>query len=479
MLSGLSGLSGPRSVPQRIAERIYRAQRTGVTFARVYLGIKSQQFVARRIRPPDMAQRWSRLNRESAESIYRCAIELRGLILKGCQFIGSRADVLPPEYVETLSKLQDRVPPKPFEIVRDCVEDAIQAPLEFVFEWFSETPIASASLAQVHEARLRTGERVAVKVQYPEIAALVNSDLANLRTLFRAVGVIERDFDLMPLVEELGAHVPLELDFINEGHNAERMAAFFADRDDLYVPAIHWEHSSRRVLVMELIEGIKISDAAGLRKAGLSPDSIMRTLIEAYCEQILRRGFFHADPHPGNLMVQPGPPTRIVFLDFGLAKELPKEFQRGVVSFASALLQGRTDEMTRALVELGFETRSGGAKSAEPLAAIAERLLEVATRLRNQSYLERDPVRGAADDLVRLIRQDPIVRVPSHLIFVGRVLGLLSGLGRTLEAKVDMVQTILPYIVESAQSAGASRATPERKSPDEGPREADPDNAEC
>ena len=458
-----TGPPRPLSKGARVAERIYRAQRTGLTFGRVYLGIKAQQFLARRIRPADMARRWSRFNRESAESIYDTAIELRGLILKGCQFIGSRADVLPPEYIEALSRLQDRVPPKSFDVVRDCVEEELRAPLESVFEWFSEEPIASASLAQVHEARLRTGERVAVKVQYPEIAALVRSDLSNLRTLFRAVGMIERDFDLMPLVDEFGSHMPLELDFINEGHNAERMATFFSKREDVHVPAIYWDYSTRRVLVMEFIDGIKISDARALRAAGLSPESVMRTLVEAYCEQLLVRGFFHADPHPGNLIVQPGPPQRIVFVDFGLAKQLPAEFQQGVVSFASALLGGRPHDMTRALVELGFETRSGGADSAEPLAAIAERLLQVAIQLRNQTYVDRDAVRDAGDDLVRLIREDPIVRVPSHLVFVGRVLGLLSGLGRTLDAKLDMVTTTLPFIARAAKNSAETSATPTRE----------------
>jgi predicted unusual protein kinase regulating ubiquinone biosynthesis (AarF/ABC1/UbiB family) len=442
-----------------VAERLYRAQRIGLTFGRVYLGIKSNQLIARRLRPPDMAKRWSHFNRESAESIYQTAVELRGLILKGCQFIGSRADVLPTEYIETLSRLQDRVPPKSFDVVRDCVEEELGAPLHTLFASFSERPIASASLAQVHEARLHSGERVAVKVQYPEIAALVTSDLANLRTLFRAVGVIEKDFDLMPLVEEFGKHVPLELDFINEGHNAERVAAFYSERDDIYVPKIYWDYTTRRVLVMEFVEGIKISDAPSLRAAGLSPQTIMQTLVEAYCEQILVRGFFHADPHPGNLIVQPGPPARVVFVDFGLAKELPAEFQRGVVSFASALLGGQPDTMARALLELGFETRSGGSDSAKPLAALAERLLAVATLLRNQSYIDRnaDTVRDAAEDLVKLIREDPIVRVPSHIIFVGRVLGLLSGLGRTLDAKLDMVSITLPYVARAAQSANAQQ----------------------
>ncbi len=129
---GPSGtLVDPVALPlSSTAERIYRARRISSTFGRIYLGIKANRFIARRLNPPDMKQRWSRFNRESAESIYRCAIELRGLILKGCQFIGSRADVLPREYIETLSKLQDRVPPKPFHVVRECVEEEMRAPLD-------------------------------------------------------------------------------------------------------------------------------------------------------------------------------------------------------------------------------------------------------------------------------------------------------------------------------------------------------------
>jgi aarF domain-containing kinase len=398
-----------------------------------------------------MAERWSRFHRESATSIYEAAIELHGLILKGCQFIGSRADVLPPEYVELLSKLQDRVPPKPFPVVRKTVEAELDCKLDDLFESFSEQPIASASLAQVHQAVLRTGERVAVKVQYPEIGALVRSDLSNLRVLFRAVGVIERDFDLMPLVNELGKHVPLELNFVNEAHNAEKMARFFHERDDVHVPRIHWEYTTRRVLVMEFVEGIKISDTDALRASGIDPEAVMRTLIEAYCEQIFVRGFFHADPHPGNLIVQPPSAgrsaPRLVFVDFGLAKELPRRFRRGITELASAFVGGSTESMARALHELGFETRDGGL---EALHEISRALLDVAVRLRHQAYLDPAVVREAGDELPRLIRENPIVRIPSHVVLLGRVIALLSGLGRTLEARVNMLQTILPYLVKTA-----------------------------
>jgi predicted unusual protein kinase regulating ubiquinone biosynthesis (AarF/ABC1/UbiB family) len=437
-------------VPRRrltVGERIYRARRIGTTFGRVYLGIKTNQFIERRLSPPDMKRRWSRFNLESAHSIYDAAVELRGLILKGCQFLGSRADVLPPEYVGVLSKLQDRVPAKPFRVVRRILEAELDRPLDAVFESLEHAPIASASLAQVHEGRLRSGERVAVKVQYPEIGSLVRSDLANLRTLFRAVGLIERELDLMPLIEELGTYVPRELDFVNEAHCAESVARFFDDRPDVHVPRVHWELTTRRVLVMEFVEGIKVNDLPALRAAGIDTNALMRTLIEAYCEQVLVRGLFHADPHPGNLMVQARPEgPRLVFVDFGLTKDLPPDFRHAVVGFAAAILTGDASGMARAMVELGFETRDGSPRSLERMAEV---VLETAARFRSQAYVEPRLVRDAGDRLTRMVRENPIVRMPTHVVLLGRVLGLLSGLGRQLEARVDLVKTVLPYAAGS------------------------------
>jgi predicted unusual protein kinase regulating ubiquinone biosynthesis (AarF/ABC1/UbiB family) len=441
-------------------ERFYRARRIGATFGRVYLGVKTHQWIERRLSPGDMSRRWRRFNRQSAESIHETAVELQGLILKGCQFLGSRADVLPPEYVEVLSALQDRVPPRSFRAIRERVEDELGAPLDRVFESFEPVPVASASLAQVHRARLRGGETVAVKVQYPEIAELVHSDLSNLRSLFRAVGWIERDFDLMPLVEELSRAMPQELDFEHEGRTAEHIGSFFTDRPDVVVPRIHWEWTRRRVLVMEYIEGIKISDTRALLAAGVDTDALMGTLVEAYCEMILARGVFHADPHPGNLLVQPVPggPPRLVFLDFGLAKELPPDFRTHVVGLAAAVLGGNASGMAGALLALGFETRTGGA---EALEKIAEAVLEVATALRQQSFLDPEATRRAGNRIPRLVRENPIVRIPSHLVLVGRVVGLLSGLGRTLDARVDMLRTIWPYAMGTpAPRARGAAPTP-------------------
>ena len=397
-----------------------------------------------------MAARWSSFNRTSAESIYDAAVELQGLILKGCQFLGTRADVVPREYVRVLSKLQDRVPPKSFRVVRRCVEDALGGPLEETFTEFSRRPIASASLAQVHEAVRKDGRRVAVKVQYPEIETLVRSDLANLRVLFRAVGYVERDFDVLPLIEELGRQVPQELDFEAEGRSAERVARFFADRDDVHVPAIHWDLTSRRVLVMEFVEGIKVTDVAELRKRDVDVQRVAELLIEVFCEQILRQGFFHADPHPGNLLVQAGPDgaPRLVLLDFGLSKELPPGFRAGVVKFAGALLRGSPEAMATALLDLGFETRDGSVSS---LARIAKLVLEAAQKVQQKTRLDRDLAQEIGPQISEEIRRNPIVRVPSHVVLLGRVVGLLSGVNRSLDARIDLVRTILPYAFTNVQ----------------------------
>ncbi len=447
----------PKRTRITAGERFRRARRIGTTFGRIYLGIKTNQFIERRLGPPDMEKRWSRFNRRSAESIYEAAVELRGMILKGCQFIGSRADVMPPEYVEVLSSLQDEVPAHGFEEVRERVEDELGAPLESIFAEFDREPIASASLAQVHRATLLDGRRVAVKVQYPGIDVLVRSDLANLATLFRAVGFVERDFDIMPVLDELAEHVPRELDFVHEGRNAEAVAKFFEGRGDLRVPKIVWERTTSRVLVSEFIEGIKINDRERLAAAGVSREHVMHTLVDAYSLQMLRHGFFHADPHPGNLFVLPpegnGPPV-VVFVDFGLTKQLPAAFRAAALHFVTSLIQGDPAEMASALVELGFETRDDPGAALETICGV---LLDVAKRLRGQTYVDPDAVREAREELPRLIRENPIVTIPAHVVFVGRVFALVSALGSTLDVRVDVVKWILPFLVDVPQP-GARRA---------------------
>ena len=436
---GAMSLAAPLFAAQ---QRIERARRIGIAVGRVYLGLKTNQVLARGLPRAQMQERWSRFHRESAETVYDAAVELQGMILKSCQYLGARADLMPPEWVAVLERLQDRVPPRDMPVVRRVVETELGRSLEGVFRRFDPHPIASASLAQVHEAVLRDGRRVAVKVQYPEIAELVHSDLANLRAFFRAIDWLEGDFDLTALIDEMGRYVPRELDFLSEASHAERAAGIFAERDDIHVPRIYREFTTRRVLVMEFIDGIKITDRARLDAAGVDIPRVMRTLIEAWCEQVLVNGFFQADPHPGNLLVEPN--GRLVLLDFGLAKELPPAFRAKALALMLALLQRDPAQMAGVLEELGFAARDG---SRGALIAISKIGIALATELATTGSIGPGHLETIGGELLAEARANPLIRIPGHMVLLGRALGLLSGLAHTLDAGVDPLQIVLPYLV--------------------------------
>ena len=422
-----------------LVTRARRARRISATVGRAWLGLRTQRWIERNLAPRDMPARWHAQHRRNAEELYAAAVELQGLILKGAQWLGARPDLLPPAAIEVLAKLQDRVPARPHAVIRRVVERELGRPLGAVFASFAKAPVASASLAQVHEARLLDGRRVAVKVQYPEVATLVRADLRSLRFVLGALARVEREFDWEPLLDELGDAVPRELDFLQEGRASERVARDLAARRDVRIPAVHWEWSTRRVLVMEYVEGIRIGDMEALRAAGIDPRRVARTLVEVFAEQMLVHGFFHADPHPGNLRVEAD--GRLVLLDFGLTKELPRDFRAAVLELAGALLLGQRERLGAALVRLGFETRAGGEAS---LQAIAELLAGAAVELRAKGRLDPATLDRLREELPSASGAIPIVRVPHHLVLVGRALGLLSGQLTQLGADVDLFPILAP-----------------------------------
>ncbi len=418
-------------------ERIRRSARVTWTAARIFRGYRWLSW-RRRFLPPEEAQRrLSAHHRTSAELVFRTATELQGLLIKTGQIMGARADVLPDEYVEVLSRLHDTVPPKPYPVVRAVIERELGAPIEAVFSEFAPTPIASASLAQVHRARLRRdGSDVAVKVQYPEIEEIVHVDLANLRLLARVANRVLRDFDFAPIIEELAANVPLELDFIHEGQNAEATARNFAGHPEIVVPRIDWEHTTRRVLTMEYVDGIKITDMPALDAAGIDRQAVYRLVAESYVRQIFAYGFFHADPHPGNLFVQPGP--KLVIVDFGLAKQLPPTFRRGFVRLTTSLVSSDSAGLAQAFRDLGFRTRHADDGVFE---ALGEAMI---TRLSQSAEFNRDRelLLAFQQRMLRIFRENPVVRVPGEFLLIGRVMGLLSGLGASLGAEVNLLDVL-------------------------------------
>jgi len=429
-------------------ERLWRFLAVISLAVRIYAGYKSVQLWSRYVSKAKADERYRRQDLRAARALYRTAVKLEGLLIKACQFIATRADILPDEWVDTLSVLHDRVPPRPFELIRGQIESELGRPLDEIFPSFDRRPIASASLAQVHEARLSDGRRCAVKVQYPGIEARVDADLRNMMLVLRLLARLEANFDFRVIAREMLKYVPMELDFVNEGHNCERIGHNFATRGDVLVPRIYWQFSSRRVLTMEFMEGVKITE---LERTGIDRHEVAQMLVDVYCAQILRDGFFQADPHPGNILVQPGP--KLVLLDFGLAKDFPPAFREGIVRLTLAILTSDQQGIVRAFGDLGFKTRNG---SLDGMVKVSDLLVGNAIK-RGKAYADQDLMKEISDELPRALRANPIVEVPGDILLVSRVMGMLSGLGKSLDSRVDVMQTMMPYAMLASAADRASQ----------------------
>ena len=387
-----------------------------------------------------------RFHLHAAESIVRRAIRQQGLIIKTCQFLGSRADILMDEYVRTLSLVHDSVPPRPWHEMRRVIEDELGGSIEERFATFDREPVAAASLSQVYRARLHDGRDVAVKVRYPGIEDIVHQDLRTIGLLADIWARLEQVIDFRPVAVEMQRNAPDEVDFIHEGHAAELIGELLADRDDVVVPGIIWGHSSRRVLTMDYIDGIKISDVETLREAGIDTAAVADTLTDLYNTMILERGVFHADPHPGNLFVlpaeEPSAPARIGLVDFGLTKVLPNEFREQLIVLTSAIVGRNPEAITSSMEGMGFRTRE---RDVETYNALGDAFLGDVLRS-GQSYADQEMMAEVNERVGRVLRGNPLVDVPGDVILIARVMGLLSGLSRILESKTDLLDALIPYL---------------------------------
>ena len=377
----------------------------------------------------------------------KTAVELGVLMIKLGQFLSSRADLLPQRALDVLSSLQDEVPPAPFSHVVSVIESELHRPVGDLFTSLESEATAAASLGQVHRGVLAgSGEVVAVKVQRPNIQRLVNMDLSTIRFVIWVISrfVNTNEFiDLMAFYREFRRTIFEEIDYVREAANARRFAEIFKDRPGTMIPKIVDGYISRRVLVLEWVDGIKVNDYAQLEAAGISRFAVAKRTVEAYFYQFFEVGFFHADPHPGNIFVQPGlSPTEptVAFVDFGMVGALTRTTKQGLRDLFIGFVVNNPHAMVAALAHLGFIGEGAN------LAAIERGVALMMDQYHGMTLGEaRDlNVRDVAVEVEDLFYRQPF-RIPAQFAFAGRAIGTLSGLATGLAPEFNLVSVAVPY----------------------------------
>ncbi|HEY4388244.1 MAG TPA: AarF/ABC1/UbiB kinase family protein [Ktedonobacteraceae bacterium] len=377
----------------------------------------------------------------------KTAIELGVLMIKLGQFLSARADILPERALAVLSSLQDEVPPEPFEHVVSVIESELGKPVEEVFSSLERKCTAAASLGQVHKAvLLATGETVAVKIQRPHIAQLVNMDLSTLRFVIWLINrfVNTSEFiDLMGLYREFRRTTYEEIDYMTEATNAKRFRTMFENDPTIYIPRIYDEYTRRHMLVLEWIDGIKINDYAELDAAHINRLEVATRAVNAYFRQFFDEGFFHADPHPGNIFVKKGNDDYgpvIAFVDFGMVGNLSNSMKKSIRSIFLSFLTRDSHSLVQALSQLGFIGEGAN------MAAI-----ERAVSIMLDQYLGMTlgEMRGidipeAGREIENLLYGQPF-QLPSQFAFTGRAVGTLVGVSTGLAPDFNFIDVATPY----------------------------------
>ena len=407
-----------------------RALVLGTLAADLYLGYTTLRERGRWLPGTVGEKDWLLAHRRGAGRLLDAAEALGGTLIKAGQFASSRPDLLPAAYTEELSSLQDRVPPQPPGVIEAAVARELGRPVDEVFSSFEPEPVAAASIAQVHRATLRGGRDVAVKVQYPGIPGLIEADLEALESIFDAIARLEPSVRLQPIADYLRWTLPLELDFRREAAAMADLRRALGHRADVVVPEAVEDLTTERLLVMDFVGGIRISDREALLAAGIDLTAVAEALNDAFADGLFRRGVLHADPHPGNLLVQPGPDgPRLVLLDHGLTMELEPSFVASLARMVGAMRKGDIEALTLSLGETGLPV--GPETDVETLLGIVGVLLGG----------DRQEARPELGELGRGLGAS-VGDLPPRLLLVGRAIGLLDGITRTLDPDLDVLEIV-------------------------------------
>lgn len=415
------------------------------------------------------------------------AIEMGGVLIKVGQFLSTRIDILPAEFINELTGLQDEVPPVQYEQIRDVVEGEFGTAISDVFISFDRTPLAAASLGQVHRAEIidqidtdsnheplsranfksnpnRDIRSVVVKVQRPDIENIIRTDLDALSTVGKWIDrypPISRRMDVKALIQEFSRILFEEIDYLSEGRNAEIFSEQFQAKPRIRVPKVIWSHTTKRVLTLENVWGIKITDYEAIERAGVDKSEVASLLIDTYFKQIFEDGFFHADPHPGNLFVNPiplMPPLtnifgdsthqsrvfwQLTFVDFGMAGTVPENLKRGLREMLIGVGTKDSSRVIRAYQQMGILLPGADLERIESAGAdIFDRFW--GRNMEELSNISPDEIITLTKEYRELLYEMPF-QIPQNVIFLGRTVSILSGICTGLDPEFNIFDHLAPF----------------------------------
>ena len=412
--------------PQRLLRRLWQ---TLVPIALLLLGVLSDKFTGR--------LKNTAIARQRAKQASNLLADLGPAFIKAGQALSTRPDIVPPLLLEELARLQDQLPAFPSDLARACIEEDLGAPVDQLFGSLEPEPISAASLGQVYRGTLKDGRAVAVKVQRPGLREQITLDLYIVRNiagwLKSNIGLIRSD--LVALIDELGKRVFEEMDYFNEATNAENFARLHAHNKRIAVPAIYRELTSRRVLTMEWMEGIKLTRLEAVHAMGVDPEELVEIGVNCSLQQLLEHGFFHADPHPGNLLALAD--GRLAYLDFGMMSEVSRESRTGLIRAVVHLVNKNFDALSKDFVSLGFLAKE---VNLAPIVPAFEQVFSEAL----EKGVSRMDFKAVTDDLSGVMYKFPF-QVPPYYALIIRSLITLEGIALSVDRDFKILGAAYPY----------------------------------